>query len=137
MAELSTSTIATITVVAQTIAYACLILSVHFARKKNFPTHGKFSAFAFAINLVTVLLVMIPSILNLSRVQNDTFTTAALHGFVGLSALTMAALLLVKSCGWVGKFVNLKNYMRALFVLWSIAYFGGLVMYISIYQPFG
>ena len=73
-----------------------------------------------------------------SGLSPELFSTAVFHHTIGLLAFAMAALAIIKGCAWIGaKFGNLRNYMLALFLLWPLAYLGGIALYLAIYKPFG
>lgn len=140
---LGIATVATISLSIQTIAYALLLTGFVFARKKSFQRHGRLMTAATALNFVSLAVVMLPSFYSI--VSSVSFTGISsiqsiiiLHHSLGVVALAMAAIVVLKSCQWLGEKIGdrigrLRNYMIPLLIIWSSAYFLGLFVYLMLY----
>lgn len=132
------ATVATVNVLLQTAAYLLLIRGFLFARKKNFRRHKMIMSIATSLNFISLAVVMLPSfysiVSKISLPEMNSFSSiVVLHHLIGLSALILASLVVLRSCGSIIK--NTKLLMITIFTLWSVGYFMGLTVYYLLYFP--
>jgi uncharacterized membrane protein YozB (DUF420 family) len=126
----------------QIIIFAILIISLVFKSKKNYAKHGTGMGIALALNTVSVLLVMVPSLFSMQSLLQDLATSFALatasHAILGILAEILGAYLLatwisnrrdVKTC-----FKN-KRIMDATIFFWLIELILGVYVYAMLYLP--
>ena len=130
---------AVISLIIQTIAYVILIVGFTFAKKKNFKIHKRTMIIATLLNFISLFVVMLSSfysiVSGISFAAINSFSLITIfHHSVGLITLVLAFLVVLRGCSSIVK--NTRMLMIILFVLWSIAYFLGAYLYLSLYQPF-
>lgn len=124
----------------QIIIFAVLVTSLIFKFKKNYMKHGATMGIAIALNTVSVLLVMVPSLLSQQGLFENLTTSFALatisHAILGSLAEILGIYLLatwifhrhdVKTC-----FKN-KRIMRATTFLWLVELIVGVYIYAMLY----
>jgi uncharacterized membrane protein YozB (DUF420 family) len=135
---LDIKTVATISLVIQTLAYFVLLIGFAFAKKKNFQRHKRTMSVATLLNFVSLFVVMLPSLYSIiSGISLATVSLNSLiiilHHSLGLITLIMASLAILRPCGSIVK--NVKILMVTIFTLWSITYFLGVGVYLMLYLP--
>jgi uncharacterized membrane protein YozB (DUF420 family) len=135
---IGTTNVATISLIIQTVAYIVLIVGFTFARKKNFTVHKKIMSSATLLNFASLFVVMLPSFyaivsgISLSTISPTSFLII-FHHSIGLITLLLASLVILRGCRSIVK--NTRILMIVIFILWSIAYFLGIYVYIMLYLP--
>lgn len=132
------TTVATISLILQTIAYLVLIIGFTFARKKNFRRHKRVMSVATLINLTSLFIVMLPSFYSIvSGISFPSISSISLimivHHSLGLLSLVLASIVILRSCMSITK--NRKILMLTIFSTWSLAYFLGIYVYLILYYP--
>jgi uncharacterized membrane protein YozB (DUF420 family) len=140
---LSITTVATINLILQTIAYIILLMGFRFARKNNFSKHGIMMGTATLLIFISLAVVMLASFYSIiSAFSFNLYSSMIiLHHSLGLVTLIMAivAILYLRPCGTKRgnqKLGNVRKYMITLITLWSITYFFGIFVYLILYSPF-
>jgi uncharacterized membrane protein YozB (DUF420 family) len=121
------------------IVIALLLGRFRFARKKKFAAHGYVMAFAVCLHVISVLLVMIPSLaVSLDLLFTDFFSPAILitwiHVPLGTLTLILGAYLIIE---WRFRPVSATcqrraKLMRPLWLLWVFTLILGLIIYATI-----
>jgi uncharacterized membrane protein YozB (DUF420 family) len=140
---LNVSTIAILNLILQTIAYFILLIGFRFARKNNFRKHGMMMGTAILLNLVSLAVVMLPAFYSIITATSFNLKNSItiLHHSLGLITFIMAivAIAVLRPCGTImgnKKLGNVKTFMVILFIIWSITYFFGIIIYLRLYSSF-
>ncbi len=94
--------------------------------------HGRLMTVLVALNALSILLLMGPSLFtNLGAAVDEVFTVGfpltLLHHSIGLIAEILGAVLVFK------KFGNVRRWMRTTFLLWLVALLSGIGFYVVYY----
>ena len=132
-------TLATVSLFIQTIAYIVLVVGFIFAKKRNFQKHKMIMSSATLLNIVSLVLVMLPSFYSIvSGISFATISSTSsiiiFHHSIGLIVLVLALLVILRGCRSIIK--NTRILMITIFTLWTITYFLGLFIYLTIYGIF-
>ncbi len=130
---LDIKTVAQISLFIQTFAYAMLLAGFIFAKKKDFRKHKRLMSVAFLFNMISLLVVMLPSFVSVASglaITTGSSLIVVVHHAIGLVALVLASIVILKSCAIVK---NTKALMLTIFSSWSISYFLGLYVYFMLY----
>jgi uncharacterized membrane protein YozB (DUF420 family) len=131
---LDVATVALANIILQTAAYAFLIAGARYGMKRDFDTHKRVMRVATSLNILSLAVVMAPSLLSLLPQAGAVFVSqlALVHHGIGLVALVLALTVVVPSCEWIPHKWT-KEYMLATFALWTVAYLLGLYVYYRLY----
>jgi uncharacterized membrane protein YozB (DUF420 family) len=120
-------------------AVALLVGRFRFARKKRFTEHGRVMAFAVSLHIISVLLVMIPSLaisldLFLSEFLEPAILITWIHVPLGTLTLILGAYLVVE---WRFRPVSTTcqrraKVMRPLWLLWIVSLILGFIVYAAL-----
>lgn len=115
----------------QTIIFILLMMGVAFVKKKNLPSHEKAMKAVAALNLVSLLSVMVPSlVINLGPLLTSypaLGTTALVHAMIGGPAA-------IFGITWAfRKFRNIRTWMLITVSLWLLGYLLGIANYVMGY----
>lgn len=133
---------AQINLVFQILILITLSLSLVLKNKKKLYLHGSAMLFAFILNTVSIMLVMVPSLYvkaePISQVPFQTFSLFVLsHVGLGIIAEILAFWLVVSWRLRPPKYcVGRRKLMRATIVTWVVALFLGIVLYLYLYTSF-
>jgi uncharacterized membrane protein YozB (DUF420 family) len=133
--------LATVSLVLQIVILVLLFGSVGLKGRKKFRQHGMTMLLAVVLHTITILLVMIPSFVSgfipyFSTNISDTVSIIAIvHGAAGILAEVLGvwivtSLRLRKSLQYCAP---RKKLMRITLILWLIALFLGVLLYLSLY----
>ena len=135
--------IALLNLILQTIAYIILIAGFRFARRGDFKKHGTLMAIATLLTFISLISVMLPVFYSIASgipsAGIDTLNLITIiHHSLGMISFVMAivAIASLRPCGSImgnKKFGGVRRYMRSLFILWSISYFTGVIIYLMFY----
>ncbi len=121
----------------QVLFLALVFVSLGLKMQKKFRLHGITMLVAVVLHLISVIIVMIPSYINLlpliaEGALNATFIIALVHGIIGILTAVLAVWIVaswrlrqsLKYC------TPKKNVMRATLILWILAVIVAILMYV-------
>jgi uncharacterized membrane protein YozB (DUF420 family) len=119
-----------------------LAISLIFKFRKDYVKHGATMGIAIALNTISVLLIMVPSLLSKQILLEDLTTRFALvtvsHAILGSITEILGIYLLAK---WIMNRHDLKTCfrnkrtMRVTFFLWAVELITGVYIYTMLYLP--
>ncbi len=124
-----------INAVLQIVILALLFASMGFKLKKKYSLHGTLALVATILNLLSFVLVMLPSVLSKDIVRTNPFHVVSIatlfHSTVGAIAMLLSVWLvaawhlqsLPKGC------FRRKNLMRAAIAFWMLSFALGFLLY--------
>jgi uncharacterized membrane protein YozB (DUF420 family) len=133
--------LATVSLFLQIVILILLFGSVGLKGKKKFRQHGITMLLAVVLHTITILLVMIPSFVSgfipyfSTNISDAVSIIAIVHGAAGILAEVLGVLIvafwrLQKSLQYCAP---RKKLMRVTLILWLIALFVGVLLYIILY----
>jgi uncharacterized membrane protein YozB (DUF420 family) len=129
-----------INLILQTAIIAFLGSGWFFARRARFLNHGKFMATAIVLNILSLIFVMFPSLVEgagviVEKPTNPGLIISVIHVLVGGFALSSGVYFL-----WKWRFsktymecLGRRNWMRITAYLWTVATLTGIGFYIYYY----
>jgi uncharacterized membrane protein YozB (DUF420 family) len=124
----------------QVVIFVFLIVSLVLKLKHNYVKHGTTMGIAVALNAVSVLLVMAPSLLSKKGIFENLFTRFALvtvsHAILGSLVEILGIFLLI---AWIFNRYNVKfcfknkRIMRATIFFWLVELILGVYIYTMLY----
>lgn len=119
-----------------------LVLSMALKYRRKFLQHGVLMSTAMILHIISVVVVMIPSLMNLRGLFENPTTDIALvilsHSLLGSIVLVLGVLLVAAwaiSPRKVTGCFKRKRIMDATLILWLVALALGIVTYILFYVP--
>ncbi|MCW4051866.1 MAG: DUF420 domain-containing protein [Candidatus Bathyarchaeota archaeon] len=138
--NLNAPLIADLNLVLQISILMLLIAGVVIARlRRKFNRHGVLMGIALALNTMSIVIVMLPSILSFSGLFANLSTPAVIvvtHAVLGVLVEVLGILLVAN---WIAQRVNIKscvgrrNLMRVTLLLWFLELVVGIYVYVMLY----
>lgn len=121
----------------QVLFLALVFVSLGLQKQKKFRLHGITMLAAVVLHLISVIIVMIPSYINLLPLIAEgalgiVYITALVHGIIGIFTIVLAVWVVaswrlrqsLKYCA------PKKNAMRATLILWILAVILAILLYV-------
>lgn len=122
--------------VLQIVAFTMVLMSYWFKRMKKYILHGRTMLIALVLTLISLFLVMLPSLLSFGEsIPVSTFTVALVHASLG-SVVEVLAIFLVGSWRLQKSTVNCsrrKKVMRVTIILWTATFILGVLLFLLLY----
>lgn len=129
------------TLLLQIVILFVLLLGYKLKMDKRFRRHGITMSLGVVLHVISILLVMIPSLISFSDLLITEISTIPvlvtwIHALIGLLAVIVGLFLIVE---WRFRYppkmtcAKRRPFMKPLFIMWTIALLLGIVVYVYAY----
>lgn len=127
--------LATVNLVAQALLLIAVLIAARLARKKRLIKHCRIITVVLVIELVTIFLVMLPSLVGLLNTPIPTALKVEdwVHHSLGLVVVLLWVYVSLAVRGRVRAVGKLAIYMRAALAIWVLTFLLGVHLYFQFY----
>ncbi|TQD26330.1 hypothetical protein [Methanolobus vulcani] len=120
----------------QVIVIILLIFAVKKAYTNPYNKHCKFITMAIAVQILSVLIFMVPSIYSLSGIMmTGSFTSLMyLHHILGLIVIVFSIYIKLAFSGKIPSLISPLKMMKPTLVLWALSLLGGFTLYLALWE---
>ena len=120
----------------QIIVIVLLIYAVKKAYRDPYNKHCKFIIIAIAVQLLSVLVFMAPSMYSLSGITMTGYFTSLmyLHHILGLIVLLFSIYIKLAFSGKIPSPIPPLKMMKPTLVLWVMTLLGGFILYLALWK---
>jgi putative membrane protein len=120
----------------QVIVIILLIFAVKKAYTNPYNKHCKFITMAIAVQILSVLIFMVPSMYSLSGIMmTGSFTSLMyLHHILGLIVIVLSMYIKLAFTGKIPSPVPPLKIMKPTLILWILTLVGGFTLYLALWR---